>query len=259
MSVLSQLDLSGWIAAYGYWAVLVLVGLESMGLPLPGETALISAAVYAGTSHELNIAGVVAAAAVGAVIGDNIGYEIGRLIGFPILRRYGPRIGLDERRLRLGQYLFRRYGGAIVFFGRFAALLRTFAALLAGANRMPWPRFLFYNAAGGLIWSSIFGIGGYVLGSSVHRISGPIGIGLFILAFTAAIAAVGFFRRHEQALLVEAERALPGSLHEQRTRASGYMTRWVPITRKSRAEEDARGTARSESDDGGSNDPARPV
>jgi membrane protein DedA with SNARE-associated domain len=141
MSVLSQLDLSGWIAAYGYWAVLVLVGLESMGLPLPGETALISAAVYAGTSHELNIIGVVAAAAAGAVIGDNIGYEIGRLMGFPILRRYGPRIGLDERRLRLGQYLFRRYGGAIVFFGRFAALLRTFAALLAGTNRMPWPRF----------------------------------------------------------------------------------------------------------------------
>ena len=113
MSVLSQLDLSGWIAVYGYWAVLVLVGLESMGLPLPGETALISAAVYAGTSHELNIIGVVAAAAAGAVIGDNIGYEIGRLMGFPILRRYGPHIGVDERRLRVGQYLFRRYGGAV--------------------------------------------------------------------------------------------------------------------------------------------------
>ena len=76
---------------------------------------------------------------------------------------------------------------------------------------------------------------------------------------TAAIAAVVSIRQYEQALLVEAERALPGSLHEQRTRASGYMTRWVPITRKSRAEEHARGTARSESDDGGSNDPAKPV
>jgi len=213
MSVLSQLDLSGWIAAYGYWAVLVLVGLESMGLPLPGETALIAAAVYAGTSHELDVVGVVAAATAGAVIGDNIGYEIGRLIGFPVVRRYGPRIGLDERRLKLGQYLFRRYGGAIVFFGRFVALLRTFAALLAGTNRMPWPRFLFYNASGGLVWSSIFGIGGYVLGSSVHLISGPLGIGLFLFALTAAIAGVLFVRRHEQALLVEAERAVPGSLH----------------------------------------------
>jgi membrane protein DedA with SNARE-associated domain len=215
MSALLQLDPSGWIAAYGYWAVLVLVGLESMGLPLPGETALIAAAVYAGTRHELNIVGVVAAAAAGAVIGDNLGYQIGRLIGFPVLRRYGPRVGLDEQRLRLGQYLFRRYGGAIVFFGRFAALLRTFAALLAGTNRMPWPRFFFYNAAGGLVWSSIFGIGGYVLGSSAHQISGPIGIGLFILALTAAIAAVVFVRRHEQAMLMEAERALPGSLDEQ--------------------------------------------
>jgi membrane protein DedA with SNARE-associated domain len=93
--------------------------------------------------------------------------------------------------------------------------LRTFAALLAGTNRMPWPHFLFYNAAGGLVWSSIVGIGGYVLGSSAHRISGPVGIGLFILALTAAIAAVSFVRRHEQAMLVEAELALPGSLHEQ--------------------------------------------
>jgi membrane protein DedA with SNARE-associated domain len=91
--------------------------------------------------------------------------------------------------------------------------LRTFAALLAGANRMPWPRFLFYNAAGALIWSSIFGFGGYVLGSSVHRISGAVGIGLFVFALMAAIAAVVFIRRHEQAMLAEAERALPGSLH----------------------------------------------
>src|SRR5882672_360307 len=210
---MAEFDPSGWIAAYGYWAVLVLVGLESIGLPLPGETALIAAAVYAGTRRELNIAGVIAVASIGAVIGDNIGYEIGRRLGFPLLVRYGPRIGLDERRLKLGQYLFRRYGGSIVFFGRFVALLRTFAALLAGTNRMPWPRFLFYNASGGLIWSSIFGIGGYVLGSSVHLISGPLGIGLFLFALAAAIAGVLFVRRHEQAMLVEAERAVPGSLH----------------------------------------------
>jgi membrane protein DedA with SNARE-associated domain len=207
-------DPSVWIAAYGYWAVLVLVALESMGVPLPGETALIAAAIYAGTKHELNIFGVVAAAATGAVIGDNIGYEIGRLVGFPLLLRHGNRISLDERRLKLGQYLFRRYGGMIVFFGRFVALLRTLAALLAGANRMPWPRFFFFNATGGVIWSSIFGFGGYVLGSSVHRISGPLGLGLLIFALTAAAAGIVFLRRHEQALLVEAERALPGPLRD---------------------------------------------
>jgi len=80
---MAEFDPSGWIAAYGYWAVLVLVGLESMGLPLPGETALIAAAVYAGTRRELNIAGVIGVASIGAMIGDNIGYEIGRRLGFP--------------------------------------------------------------------------------------------------------------------------------------------------------------------------------
>jgi membrane protein DedA with SNARE-associated domain len=207
-------DPSVWIAAYGYWAVLVLVALESMGVPVPGETVLVAAAIYAGTRHELNIFGVVAAAATGAVIGDNIGYEIGRLVGFPLLLRHGNRIKLDERRLKLGQYLFRRYGGMIVFFGRFVALLRTLAALLAGANRMPWPRFFFFNATGGIIWSSSFGFGGYALGSSVHRISGPLGLGLLIFALAAAAAGIGFLRRHEQALLVEAERALPGPLRD---------------------------------------------
>ena len=213
---MAEFDPSGWIAAYGYWAVLVLVGLESMGLPLPGETALIAAAVYAGTRRELNIAGVIAVASIGAVIGDNIGYEIGRRLGFPLLVRYGPRIGLDERRLKLGQYLFRRYGGLIVFFGRFVALLRTFAALLAGANRMPWPRFLFFNAAGAVTWASVFGIGGYTLGASVHEISGPLGIGLLIFGVIAALAAAVFLRRHEQALMAEAERAIPGSINGPR-------------------------------------------
>jgi membrane protein DedA with SNARE-associated domain len=132
--------------------------------------------------------------------------------------RHGSRIGLDERRLKLGQYLFLRYGGLIVFFGRFVALLRTLAALLAGVNRMPWPRFFFFNAAGGLIWSSIFGFGGYALGFSVHRISGPIGIGLLILALAAAAGGIVFLRRHEQALLAEAERALPGSLRDPHAR-----------------------------------------
>jgi membrane protein DedA with SNARE-associated domain len=214
MSALAQFDHAGWIAAYGYWAVAVLVGLESMGLPLPGETTLIAAAVYAGTSHELNIVGIIAAAAAGAVIGDNIGYQIGRLLGLPLLLRHGHRIGLDERRIKLGQYLFRRYGGAIVFFGRFVALLRAAAALLAGINRMPWSRFFFFNAAGGVVWSLIFGVGGYVLGFSIRRISGPLGTGLLILALTAAAAAAVFLRRHEQVLLDEAERALPGPLEE---------------------------------------------
>ncbi len=134
---------------YGAGLVGVTVGLEAMGLPLPGESMVIGAAIYCATTHQLSIVTVLAAAAAGAVLGDNAGYLIGRSIGFRVLARYGRRIGLSEDRLLLGRHLFRRYGGSVVFVGRFVAVLRTFVALLAGANRMGWGRFLLWNAAGG--------------------------------------------------------------------------------------------------------------
>jgi membrane protein DedA with SNARE-associated domain len=138
------------VGQYGYGAVFLLVMLESAGIPMPGETVLVSAAVYAGTRHGLDIRGVIAAAAAGAIIGDNIGFWVGREFGEPLLERWGDLIGLDSRKRMLGRYLFARYGGSIVFFGRFIALLRAFAALLAGANALsPW-RFLIFNAAGAL-------------------------------------------------------------------------------------------------------------
>jgi membrane protein DedA with SNARE-associated domain len=137
-----QLDVQGLVSSYGTVAVGTLVALESLGLPLPGETALIAAAIYAGSSHGLDIAAVVGAAAAGAIIGDNIGYAIGRRFGAPLLRRFAPRLGLSEDRIRLGRYLFLVHGGKVVFFGRFVAWLRALAAVLAGINHMPWGRFL---------------------------------------------------------------------------------------------------------------------
>ena len=103
---------------------------------MPGETVLVSAALYAGSTNRLAIASVILVAATAATVGGTIGYVVGRFIGIPLLLRYGRNVRFDERRLRLGQYLFLRHGGKIVFFGRFVALLRTFAAMLAGANRM---------------------------------------------------------------------------------------------------------------------------
>lgn len=94
---------------------------------------------------------VIAAAAIGAMLGDNIGYWIGREGGFRLLRRYWPYIRLEERHLKLGQYLFRQHGGKVVFFGRFVSILRTWAAFLAGVNRMQWTRFLLFNATGGAL------------------------------------------------------------------------------------------------------------
>ncbi|HEX4765444.1 MAG TPA: DedA family protein [Lichenihabitans sp.] len=209
MHLLDVHALHHFIEAYGYLAVLCVVALESSGLPLPGEAMLVGAAVYAGDTHALSILGLVAAAAGGAIVGDNIGFLVGREVGVPLLKRFGPRIGLDRDKLKLAQYLFRRQGGKIVFFGRFIAVLRAFAALLAGANRYPWNRFLVFNATGGILWATLYGTAAYLFGRSIHRIVGPVGIALAIVALIAAVFGWFFFKSHKAALQAEAERAIP--------------------------------------------------
>src|SRR5450631_3124936 len=164
------------VAQHGYWVVFLIVMLESAGVPLPGETVLVLASGYAGVTGQLDISLVIAGAAAGAIIGDNIGFWIGRTWGLKFLLRYGKFIHLPERRLKLGQYLFDKHGAKIVFFGRFVAFLRVFAALLAGVNKYQWPQFLFFNAAGGIIWALVIGIGAFLFGDSIHRISGPLGL-----------------------------------------------------------------------------------
>ncbi len=203
---------AGLLATYGYWAVLVFVAVESMGVPFPGETMLLAAAIYAGTTHHLQLPLVIAAAAAGAILGDNVGYLAGREGGYRLLRRYGRYIRLDERKLKLGQYLFALHGGKVVFWGRFVAVLRIWAAFLAGTYRLPWRRFLLYNAAGGVVWATVFGVGGYALGDNVHRLAGPLGIAGAALAALALGAGLVFLRRNEHRLAEAAERALPGPL-----------------------------------------------
>jgi membrane protein DedA with SNARE-associated domain len=208
LHVISPDQLAHLLQTYGYGLVLVVVALESAGIPLPGETVLISAAAYAGAHHEISIAGVVAAAAAGAILGDNIGFWVGREVGPPILSKFGALVGLDERRQRLGQYLFRRHGGKIVFFGRFVAFLRAFAAILAGVNRLPPLRFFAFNAAGGIIWASLFGFGGYFLGHAFHRIAGPFGWAMFAAALVAVVLGWRFYKQNEERLLEQAESAM---------------------------------------------------
>jgi membrane protein DedA with SNARE-associated domain len=203
--------LEGWLAAYGYYAIFAIVGLESAGVPLPGETILVAAAILAGQG-KLHLWGVIGAAAAGAILGDNCGYWVGRELGFPIVYRYGRYIRLDERRLKLGQYLFLRQGGKIVFFGRFVAILRTWAAFLAGVNHFNWERFFAFNAAGGIIWASIFGAGGYALGKAFEVYARPVGIAALIAAVVAFVIGARFVRYHELQLEEEAERAFPGPL-----------------------------------------------
>jgi membrane protein DedA with SNARE-associated domain len=209
-------SLANLVALHGYWVVATVVALESMGLPMPGETMLVTAAIYAGTTHRLNIGLVLAAAAVGAILGDNVGYWLGREFGYRLLVRYGPLLRISTPRIKLGQYLFYRHGGKVVFFGRFIAILRAIAALLAGTNCMPWRRFLFFNATGGIVWAAAYGMAAYAAGEYIVRLKGQVAFTGLVLAVTAAVVAFRFVRRHEAALERKAEEALPGPLNQRR-------------------------------------------
>lgn len=197
------------IQVHGPWIIFIIVALESGGIPLPGETILVGAALLAATTNQIDITTVVIAAASGAIVGDGIGYAIGRRFGLPLLRKYGRYIRLDESRLLIGRYLFFRYGNAVVFFGRFVAVLRMFAALLAGANHMPAGRFFLFNITGGICWACLFGFGAHALGKEIYKISETlslVSLGLFIVAGSIFSIVI---RRYEVVLLCQARRALP--------------------------------------------------
>jgi membrane protein DedA with SNARE-associated domain len=208
MSFLDQATLDGVIASYGYMAIFGIIMLESAGIPLPGETILIAAAIYAGSQHALDIRLIIATAAAAAIIGDNIGYWLGARFGRKVLLRWGPLVGLDHRKLDLGEYLFLRHGGKIVFLARFVALLRVFAAVLAGANCFPPWRFLLFNVLGGITWATVFGTGGYLLGHAFDRVAGPLGWFGLVAAGVGILLIWRYYKHHEAQLLSDAERDL---------------------------------------------------
>jgi len=200
------------LSQYGYAAVLAFVMVESLGIPFPGETMVISAALYAGLTHHLAVWGIWAAAAAGAILGDNVGFAIGHWGGYRLLRRYGTKVRLNEVKLKVGRLVFDRHGGKVVFFGRFVSILRTYAAFLAGTNRMHWLRFAFFNATGGIIWSGIFAVGFYYAGHALKQIRGPADIGIGVAAAIVVVAFIVWLRRNERRLEGEAEREYPGPL-----------------------------------------------
>ena len=212
MSLFSHEGLDSLVANYGYAAVALGVGLESMGLPIPGETILVAAAVYAATHAGLSIWLIVVAASAGAIIGDNLGYWLGSRFGYPLLLRFGPRVGLSEGRIKVGQYLFLRHGSKVVFLGRFVALLRILAAFLAGVNRMEWRSFLVANALGGVTWAAVFAFGGYTVGTVAFRLQGVLGPILLVAAAIVFFGCGFLIQRYEDRLQQEAERVLPGPL-----------------------------------------------
>src|SRR5438270_10861222 len=157
-----QETVSGLVASYGSVVLFFLVGLESLGLPLTGETALVTAAAFAALGH-LSIYGVVTTAVAAAVIGDNGGYWIGRKTGIALVRRYGRFLHLNEAHLERARHFFGRHGPPTVFIGRFIALLRTWTAVLAGEARLPFGRFMVYVAVGVVWWVGVVGAVGVVV------------------------------------------------------------------------------------------------
>lgn len=190
-------SLTSLVARHGYWIVGTAVGLESMGIPLPGETVLVSAAVYAGVTGQLDIIGVVVAAVIGAIAGDNAGFLIGRRFGYPLLVRYGHLFRMTTPRIKLGRFLFLRHGGKLVFFARFVAALRALGAILAGVNCMPWGRFLTFNAAGAVVWAGAYGTLAYLFGERMERFTNSLGIAMVAVGISAALAVIWVTRRHE--------------------------------------------------------------
>ena len=184
------------LQSHGYPALFVLVALESAGIPLPGETALVAASAFA-TSGRLSIYAVIATAAAAAILGDNAGYWIGHKGGLALVRRYGRFFHVNDSRLGQAQKFFERHGSKTVFLGRFIALLRTWAALLAGVARMRYNVFMLYNALGGVVWATLFGTLGYLFGRNLPKLEHYIGNASLAFAFliVLAIALVLVWRR----------------------------------------------------------------
>jgi membrane protein DedA with SNARE-associated domain len=209
---MTAVTVSHMVASYGYVTVFAAVALESLGVPIPGETTLVVAAAYAGATHKLALLPVVVVAVLGAVVGDNIGYLVGASAGKRVLLRVGRLLRMDgsklEAKLAIVDYLFSRHGGKLVFFGRFVTLLRTYAALLAGVGRMRWSAFLFYNALGGFVWAVAFGVGGYEFGGLVTRIGNATTVGLGVGVVIAAVLGLVAMRRYGARIQARAEAAI---------------------------------------------------
>jgi membrane protein DedA with SNARE-associated domain len=179
------------VEQYGLPFLFLVVGLESAGAWLPGETALILAAIYASQHHFGGIVPVIVVAAAAAILGDNLGYWLARVGGRRLLNRWGPTRRLAERVLPPAERFFRRHGGKTVFFGRFFAGLRVTAAWVAGISHMPWWRFFFWNAAGGIVWAVGIGLVAYYAG---HAAADAINRwGLYGAIAIVALAVAAFF------------------------------------------------------------------
>jgi membrane protein DedA with SNARE-associated domain len=188
---------------YGLFLLFLLIAMESAGIPLPGETALVAAGVLA-SRGDMNIVEVIAVAATGAIVGDNVGYLAGRLGGRKLLQRWAPLERHASRVLPWSERFFERHGPKTIFLGRFVAVLRVTAAWLAGISRMHWWLFFLWNAAGGICWAVAVGLVAYYAGQAAAEAIGRYGLiagGAIVVLLVIGAFVFRFIRRR----MLEAE------------------------------------------------------
>ena len=161
------------VSIYGIWLVAAFIALESVGIPLPAEAALIAAGFFAARTHDLDIWSLIAAGIVAAILGEVVGFWIGRRFGHQLLMRHGARLGFTEGRIRIGQWLFVRYGGRFVFVARFLPFLRNMAAVLAGTNAMAQHNFYFASSTAAAAWIVCYGLASYSFGEATCANASP--------------------------------------------------------------------------------------
>ena len=186
--------LSGPLNHYGYGLVLVLITLEDFGVPVPGETVLIAAAIFAGHG-QLNVVAVGVIAFVAAVIGDNIGFAIGHFGGRAVAVRWGRYVFLTEERLATAEYFFNRHGGKIIVVARFIEGLRQANGIIAGISGMHWRRFVVYNALGAALWVGTWVTVGYVAGNHISTIYHYITVYSYYVLIAAAVLLAAYVTR----------------------------------------------------------------
>jgi membrane protein DedA with SNARE-associated domain len=178
----------------GYPVLFALIAIETMGIPVPGETALFTAGILA-SRGDLNIEAVIGIGAAAAITGDNVGFLIGRRLGRRLLLAGGPLQHHRRRLVEMGEPFFRRHGPKAVFLGRWVTGLRITSAWLAGVNRMAWPTFLFWNALGGILWATSVALLAYFLGRGAERVVQTAGLGAAVAVVAALVVAWIVVRR----------------------------------------------------------------
>jgi membrane protein DedA with SNARE-associated domain len=191
------------LTSYGLVLLFAVVALESLGVPLPGETAIIAAAIMATpSSGHFSLVWVIVVASTAAIIGDNVGYWLGRKGGRQLLQRWGVTARYAERVLPQGERFFERHGGKAVFFGRFVSVLRVTAAWLAGITDMTWWRFFLWNAAGGIVWATSVSLVAYWAGKAAADAIGRYGAyagGVVVVFLIVAFLAHRWWRKRAEA------------------------------------------------------------